>query len=752
MKNVMKKMALMMVLVMLCTSLFGCMSNDTESSSTGDKSIIDDLLSAIGDISDTGWTDVTGGSSDSGNSNASESGGGFDLVSSLFDAFFGGSSSDFGWGESSYSGGYDNLIDNTANTPANYSDVNDVVPAGNGKTTVLVYMIGSNLESESGCGTMDLAEMCEAGIGENVNVIVEAAGAKKWQNSVVKAAKLGRYKVEGENLVTLDLLPKTSMVEKSTVTDFINWGVKNYPADNYDIIFWNHGGGTLAGFGMDELFSGDLSVADIASAIKASGVHFNFVGFDACLMGTLEVAYSLAPYADYLIASEEEEPGYGWYHTGYLKALNKNPNVDMKTFSKILVDDFIASNRGSATTLSVIDLSKIQPLYETLCDFFKDGKQAISSGSYKAVSTARSKTKAFGDGNYDQIDIVDFCKRSGIAGADKVIAAVEDALVYHNTNIKNTNGLAMYFPYQYPSYYKQMVAMCKNFGMTNTNYNGFFNSFLSVKSSGYTSRAMSPAEVLTEYEDTSADESFSNEEWYEQEVVAETDESPIEVNEDGLIGLVDNGDYYIPDLTDEDYEKIVYCDYAAFLELGDGLGFIDLGYDNSPNYDDEGNFAIWFNNTWVALNGLVVPYYVQDEVTNDDGSWYTYGNVYANYTSVRTGETRPIEIVLQWDSEHDGGYVKGFRDRNTDENTPAVAERNLRNFVKGDVIQLVCDYYNENGEFDNEYEWGDAFAVENRLIVSYEDLDGLPVDLFGHFFDVYGNEYWTDYVRFNVTE
>lgn len=35
------------------------------------------------------------------------------------------------------------------------------------------------------------------------------------------------------------------------------------------------------------------------------------VGFDTCVMGCVEVAQALAPYADYLVASEDLEPGTG---------------------------------------------------------------------------------------------------------------------------------------------------------------------------------------------------------------------------------------------------------------------------------------------------------------------------------------------------------------------------------------------------------------------------------------------------------
>ncbi len=741
MNKLIKKAALLMVLVLVCSAVFGCsMLTDTETE--GEKSIIDDILDIMGDVSDTGWLDD--GSGD-GSMTDDGSGLGMDLVGTLFDAFFGGSSSDFGWGESSYSGGSGNFTGGSS-TPAAYSDV-ESVPAGTGSTTVLVYMIGSNLESESGCGTMDIQEMCDAGIGKNVNLIIEAGGAKKWQNSVISAGKLGRYKVESNGIITVDERNKSSMVNKDEITDFIKWGVKNYPADSYNLIFWNHGGGTLAGFGMDELFKGDLSIGDISSAVKASNTHFNFIGFDACLMGTVETAYSLAPYADYLIASEEEEPGYGWYYTGWLKALEKNPKADMKTIGKIIVDDFIADNKTGSTTLSVMDLSKVESLYKALCTLCSKGSGALAGGEYKSLSTARSKSKSFGDGNYDQIDIVDFCNKCGLEGADEVIAAVNDTLVYHNTNMSRTNGIAMYFPYNYPSYYKQMLQMEKGFGMSNASYNGFFSDFLSVKSSGYTSRALSPMEVKTDYSEEKEEYDYSVEDWFSQLLVDETDEAPVELDETGVLALTDKGDYYAVVFSDEDYEKIIYADMSLYVD--DGEGYIDMGYDNMVDVDSDGDYIVSSDNTWVAIDGITVPYYVEDEIVDDDGSWFTYGYTYAELTGARTGETIDIQIMLCWDSEHDGGYVLGYRDGDDDFSTPGLAERSVRNFIKGDKIQFLCDYYDYEGNYDDEYFYGDPIVVESELEVSYEDLGEDPIDVCAHFLDIYGNEYWSESVTLN---
>ena len=742
MKKYLKKTALFMVLVMTCTMLFGCVGisdGDTE-----EKSILDDILDVL--VSDDGsgslWDDTGSGFEDSGSIWGDTDDGNGDLLTSLFDAFFGGNAGDFGWGESSYSGSEDTFIGSThSNVQTDFADINQI-PAGEGSRTILVYMIGSNLESESGCGTMDISEMCDAGLGSNVNLIVEAGGARKWQNSVMSSGKLGRYKIEGDGVATLDLQNKSSMVTPSAITDFIKWGVKNYPADKYDIIFWDHGGGTLAGFGMDELFKGSLSIGDIADAIKASNVHFDFVGFDACLMGTVETAYSLAPYADYLIASEEEEPGYGWYYTGWLKAVSKNPEIGMKDLGKIIVDDFMTSNRRDGTTLSVIDLSKTEALYKSICTLCSAGKKAVTSGSYKNISNARNRAKSFGDGNYDQIDIVDFCQRCGLNGAEEVIAAVDNALVYHNTNIANVNGIAMYFPYNYPSYYKQMSSMLKDFGMTDSSYNGFFNAFLTTKSTGY-SRAMDPMSVLTGYESDDTEDNYSEEEWYDSDIADASVEEAIALNEDGMIGVVDDDGYFLADLTPEDMEKIVSVDLNLFVD--DGEGYIDMGCDDVVSYNDDGIPYVAFDNEWVNVNDLPVPYFIEDEYYEED-YWYSYGCTYAELTSARTGETKDIEIVLCWDSEHEDGYVKGYRDDNSDDEGPALSERNLRNFVKGDKIQFLCDFYDYDGNYESSYYYGDPITVNSRLEVSMSDIGECDVDVYLHMTDIYDNEFWTETV------
>ena len=70
-----------------------------------------------------------------------------------------------------------------------------------------------------------------------------------------------------------------------------------------------------------------MTLKGIDQALDSGGVYFDFIGFDTCLMGTVENALMLTAHADYLIASEETEPGLGWYYTNWLSRLSANTSM-----------------------------------------------------------------------------------------------------------------------------------------------------------------------------------------------------------------------------------------------------------------------------------------------------------------------------------------------------------------------------------------------------------------------------------------
>ncbi|MCR4807605.1 MAG: peptidase C11, partial [Lachnospiraceae bacterium] len=215
---------------------------------------------------------------------------------------------------------------------------------GSDTVTIMVYMCGTDLESKHGMATNDLNEMAKATLSDKVNIIVYTGGCKQWNNRVISSRTNQIYRVKDGGLECLESdMGSEVMVKPETLTNFIKYCTKNYPADRNEIIFWDHGGGSLSGFGYDEknALSGSMTLDGINRAFKDAGIKFDFIGFDACLMATVENALMLEQYGDYLIASEETEPGVGWYYTNWLTALSKNTSMPTVEIGKRIVDDFV---------------------------------------------------------------------------------------------------------------------------------------------------------------------------------------------------------------------------------------------------------------------------------------------------------------------------------------------------------------------------------------------------------------------------
>ncbi|MDY4681610.1 MAG: clostripain-related cysteine peptidase, partial [Lachnospiraceae bacterium] len=151
--------------------------------------------------------------------------------------------------------------------------------------TIMVYLCGSDLESSSGMASMNLEEMCSAVIPDNVNVLVETGGSSAWYWDGIETDVLGRYQVVDGSLEEAETAELASMGDPSTLTDFIQWGMDNYPSEHYGVILWDHGGGNADGVCYDELYDGDnLTLPELGSALSDTGSTLDFIGFDACLM------------------------------------------------------------------------------------------------------------------------------------------------------------------------------------------------------------------------------------------------------------------------------------------------------------------------------------------------------------------------------------------------------------------------------------------------------------------------------------
>jgi hypothetical protein len=269
-------------------------------------------------------------------------------------SMLGGSSGDSGagqWiGNSGDTSGYSANAETSADTSvAEGSRAKYTVLKGNNQDqiTLMVYMCGTDLESKYGMASSDMEEMRQASesFGDSLNIIIYTGGCNNWKTKGISSSVNQIYQIKNGSLIKLvsDDGDKP-MTSPENLTSFIKYCTSNFPANRNDLILWDHGGGSISGYGYDEKHKRSASSMDLAGinkALKNAGVKFDFIGFDACLMATAENALMLSEHADYLIASEETEPGIGWYYTNWLKALGSNTSLPTLDTGKSIIDDFV---------------------------------------------------------------------------------------------------------------------------------------------------------------------------------------------------------------------------------------------------------------------------------------------------------------------------------------------------------------------------------------------------------------------------
>ena len=115
-------------------------------------------------------------------------------------------------------------------------------------------------------GTYDLQEMLNAQFGKEINLLVYTGGCTGWKNNQVSSTTNQIWKVEGGKMVCLENdLGAVAMTNPSTLSGYIQYCAKNYPASRYELILWDHGGGSVSGYGYDEKFasSGSMNLAGL---------------------------------------------------------------------------------------------------------------------------------------------------------------------------------------------------------------------------------------------------------------------------------------------------------------------------------------------------------------------------------------------------------------------------------------------------------------------------------------------------------
>ena len=682
---------------------------------------------------------------------------------------------------------------------------------GQDDVTIMIYMCGTDLESKYGMGTSDLNEMVKATISDQVNVIVETGGCRAWKNNVISSSVNQIYQVQTGGLKRLEKdFGTASMTSPDNLAAFIQYCKKNFPADRNILIFWDHGGGSISGYGYDEkqgsgfgVSADTMTLPEIDAALKKGGCVFDWIGFDACLMATLETAMVCDKYADYMIASEESEPGTGWYYTDWLTQLSKNTSTSTESIGKTIVDTFVAASQraqsNAQVTLSVLDLAKLHGTVPTaLRNFSTATTNLIKGNDYRKVAEARANVRQFArQSRINQVDLIDLCDRIGTAEAKTLAAALKGCVAYNKTSMSRAYGVSVYFPYETLNGVKSAINTYNSLGI-DAEYTKCIQSFASLGQGGqfassasqqaygsYSSGGDLLSTLLGGFMDSGAYGGSSGSSPYGSS-------SPL----GSLLGSYTTGSNSGAPSAGNSVDASTIMDLLSAFSgrsMPAGLDWLDTDLvaskaaDIAQNRLDPARITVTNKKgtptlvltdaEWALVETAAVNIFVDDgqgfidlgydnyltyDKDNDlilgfDGTWLcvdghvaafymtsveetgTYGRIPARIT--RDGEELLVNIVVFIDA--DGNMEVLGADPLYHGETDTEAKGSIP-IEQGDCIQLLCDYYTYGGVYEGSYELGKAFTAGSSLKVKYLTLNNAGnISVSYRLTDIYGNVYWT---------
>ena len=520
-----------------------------------------------------------------------------------------------------------------------------VLPDSKAERTIMMYVDGNDLESDYRMATSDIEAIDYTKIDlDKVNVLLYTGGTIRWHN-FVNNDENAIYILTNSGFTKLESLDKYNMGDAKTLSDFLNYGYENYKARKYDLILYDHGA-AVAGAVFDQYTDDNLSLADMASALANSPFgesnKLEAVLFRTCLNGTLEVANTFSSYAKYLIGSEEVS--WGSSRSGVLGFLNNLSTRDDgllfgQKFINIYEKDVLTYFKPY--TYSVIDLSKIDKVDKYLNEYVSS---IDINTNYANISRIRANSYQFGTSSdyFDTIDLYDFIEKLqpyANTSADKLLAAIKDAVVYEVHSIDSSHGLSIYFPYKADTVsINNFLNIYDKFDKL-SEYNQFIKSFNSVRTGANPLNLNFTANVVTIDDPTKTisiqltDEQLKDYAYATFTIFKRDSEHPnyyrallnsdnVTLSEDGL--LVANYENQFVKLIDEEdgSEAYIYTRYrknettphqaTIFIydndrELSDPMYQVhgSLGIINDNMKPKVANFEVSSNNE--RINGVIIP-------------------------------------------------------------------------------------------------------------------------------------------------
>ncbi len=358
------------------------------------------------------------------------------------------------------------------------------------KWTVLIFLNGANdLETY---GILNMTQLEKIGSTADVNIVVQfkRIGAR-YDSSNGDWSDTRRYYIDRDgdsSTIASTLISQKSDVDMGSGTalqEFINWGVKTFPAERYNLVLWNHGAGWRSvktprqqasltrGVSYDDTTKNHINTIDLPGVIRhPENKKWDLLSVDCSLMQMIEVLYEWRDTADYIVGSEESPPGEGYAYDRTMGHLVNTPTMDGKTLGIHYADDTSASFANLyGITQSVVDPTKIGAIVPALNNLGAT-LMSLKTSFGTQISQARADAAAY---EYpENKDLLHFLDQLDIQVNDPTlkqrtaaVRAATKAAILHNVTTKqytpNSQGIAVFVPT--PNRYRQIdIEQANGFG------------------------------------------------------------------------------------------------------------------------------------------------------------------------------------------------------------------------------------------------------------------------------------------------
>lgn len=549
--------------------------------------------------------------------------------------------------------------------------------------------------------TIDLEELRSVELPNNIRFVLQTGGSLTWEDSQINSNRQQRFVFDAEGFREVEDNRVQNMGNPATLESFLRFCEEGYDADHKMLILWNHGEGSF-GFGNDEIYGNDnISLKELQGVLEnvygtaPATKPFELIGFDACLMASIEVANVVYKYGNYLVASEELEPGNGWDYAAWVGEFAKNTATNGAKIGKSIVDSFLmqcaveAKTWGNEldATLSVTDLSRIEKLYTAYEAFAEEALQmAMENPAYLAkLGEVAGKSVKFAQEGYkiyNTIDLGHFMQ--GLADyfpetGKVVLDELDKTTLYmrNSTYTQASKGLSIYFP----TY------------MDNLNSLERFFVYLEEVSQSKSVNALYFYKIAAflneEYQSYVSEKGWGEAKPIKTAHLKALVESPIEVMEDSATLKLGQSE---KDLIQSANLAVSILD----LKTGDSM---HLGTDALVNLGNDGEVQLSLEGRWLGLGKEPLALTIID--SNDD---------YIKYSSPVYYKKEMANLIFVYDRKSESVRVLGLR-KPQEEGAPI--DRNLLPLKKRENLYPV---YKIEGPSGNGYTLGNRIRYDESAL------------------------------------